>query len=114
MTEQIGCGYGKDDLAAIDDEERETSDYRAGVWSGGGGRFVVLGLFRRSVEVDVHKRPRSVGCWLAAKSVGPGQPAPLGKGRPPEQAERARKLKQIGATDLALRTGFLLWAWHRL
>ena len=35
----------------------------------GGGRFVVLGLFRRPVEVDVHKRPRSVGCWLAAKSV---------------------------------------------
>ena len=80
----------------------------------GGGRFVVLGLFRRSVEVDVHKRPRSVGCWLAAKSVGPGQPAPLGKGRPPEQAERALKLKQIGATDLALRTGLLLWARHRL
>ena len=80
----------------------------------GGCRFVVLGLFSRSVEVDVHKRPRSVGCWLAAKSVGHGQPAPLGKGRPPEQAERALKLTQIGATDLALRTGILLRARHRL
>ena len=90
-----------------------------GSWSGGGGRCVVLGLFRRSLGVDVHKRPRSVGCWLAAKSVGHGQPAPLGKGRPPEQAERALKLKQIGATDLALRTGTFFGAgivlsptWH--